>query len=148
MFNNRNKKWLAAGLFATSFGIFAASSFLGNPDQNGAMLSTGAIAAFLAVLGLAAIGGRLHSVAGGAMAIGAWSLVAPVVLGFTSDPALWIHMFAGLLAMSIGILSSELSGRRPPPALPQADRHGRLHSRRTERATRRGSIKRGRATQS
>lgn len=115
MLNKLNKNWLAAGLFATSFGIFAAGWLVRVPDHIGAMLSTGAIAACIAVLGFVAIGGRLHSVAGGAMAVGAWSLVAPVVLGFTSDPAFWIHMLAGLLAMSIGIISSELSGRRPPP---------------------------------
>ncbi len=117
MLNKLDKNWLAAGLFATSFGILAASWLADLADQSSAMLSTGAIAALVAVLGLVAMAGRLDRVAGGAMATGAWSLVAPVLFGFTGAPAFWIHMLSGLLVMSIGILGAELSDRRPPHSM-------------------------------
>lgn len=114
MNNKLNKNWLAAGLFAAGLSILMASWLAGLADQSGPMLSTGTVAALVAFLGFLAFAGRLDWVAAGEMAVGAWSLVAPVVLGFTSDPAFWIHFFAGLLVMAVGIVGSDLSDRRPP----------------------------------
>ena len=117
MNNKLNKNWLAAGLFATALSILVASWLTGLADQSGPMLSTGVVATLVALLGILSIAGRPDWVAAGAMAVGAWSLVVPVVLGFTSDPAFWTHFFAGLLVMAIGIGSSDLSDRQPPHSL-------------------------------
>lgn len=113
MLNKIDNRHLAAALFAASFGILTVSRLAGLHEQSAPLMSTGLISALVAVLGVIALVNRLEWISGGAMATGAWSLMAPIMLGFFETPAFWIHLFAGIMVMGVAILSAELSNGPP-----------------------------------
>ena len=111
------KHWLALALLVASFGTFASPWLFGFSGEIGPAVSASVIGALLALLGLAAAAELKQWAAGGAMAVGAWSLVSPILLGFHDQPAFWSHVAAGVVAMLIGVATAELSGGRPPHSM-------------------------------
>ena len=114
MFDKSNTNWLAAVLLAAGLGFLASPWLLGFSGATAPTISVSVVAVLLAFLGLAAAGDRIDLTAAGAMAVGAWSLVAPIILGVQHQAAFWTHIAAGLMAFLAAIAGSEMFDRRPP----------------------------------
>ena len=114
MFDRSNTNWLAAVLLAAGLGCLASPWLLGFSGAAAPTISVSVVGVLLALLGLAAAGDRIDLTAVGAMAVGAWSLVAPIILGVQHQAAFWTHIAAGLMAFLAAIAGSEMFDRHPP----------------------------------
>jgi hypothetical protein len=102
-----------------AFGIiFAASPYvIGFSEEPRAAASALAIGGLMALIAGAAGLLLKHSADEAALTLGAWSLVAPFVIGFADRPeALWGHLAAGVAAMLLGIAAADWRARHPPAA--------------------------------
>ena len=114
MFDKSNMNMLAAVLLAAGLGLLASPWLLGFSGGAAATISVSVVAVLLALLGLTAAADRIDFTAVGAMAVGAWSLVAPIILGIQEQAAFWTHIAAGLMAFLAAIAGSEMFNRQPP----------------------------------
>ena len=114
MFDTISKNGLAAVLLAAGLGFLASPWLLGFSGATTPTISVSVVAVLLALLGLAAAGDRIDLTAVGGMAVGAWALVAPIILGVQNQAAFWTHVAAGLMAFLAAIAGSEMFDRRPP----------------------------------
>jgi hypothetical protein len=113
MSRDLKKSGFAGALLMTAFGLAGAPWLFGFQADTAATASASVIAVLLALLFVAAAVDDFDWASAGALATGAWSMVAPVVFGFHHhQAALWTHVAAGLLAMLIGIGAAELDRRR------------------------------------
>lgn len=113
-FDKSSLNWLAAVLLAAGLGFLASPWLLGFSGETASTISVSVVAVLLAFLGLTAAGDRIDLTATGAMAVGAWSLVAPIILGVQHQAAFWAHIAAGLMAFLAAIAGSEMFDRLPP----------------------------------
>jgi hypothetical protein len=114
MFNKSDGNWLAPVLIVAGLVFLASPWLLGFGEATAPTTSVSAVAVLMTILGLAAAAGRAEWASAGAMAVGAWSLVAPIILGMQDGAALWAHVVAGLCAFLAAIAASEVSSRRLP----------------------------------
>ena len=114
MFDKSNTNWLAAVLLAAGLGFLASPWLLGFSDATVPTISVSVVAVLLAGLGLTSAVDRVDLTAIGAMAVGAWSLVAPIILSVQHQAAFWTHLAAGLTAFLAAIAGSEMFDRLPP----------------------------------
>ena len=114
MFDKADRNWMAGLMLAAGLAFLASPWLLGFSGATAPTTSVSVVAVLLAVLGLMAAGDRTQWAAAGAMAVGAWSLVAPIVLALQDVAAFWTHMTAGIVAFLAAIAASEAADRRPP----------------------------------
>ena len=85
-----------------------------SPNETAAISACG-IGALLMIPALAALLDRLDVAAGSSLTIGAWSLMAPIVLGFAQSlAAMTVHVVAGFAAMLLAISNHNLPSAGPP----------------------------------
>jgi hypothetical protein len=113
MLSKREKGGFAGALLLVGLGLFAA------PWPGGfgttAAASAGVLGLAFLMLFLAAAVELIDWAARGAIGVGAWSMVAPIVLGFHADEAaLWTHLVAGALGVVAGVGGHDLLNRNRP----------------------------------
>ena len=88
---------------------------LGFSGNDTAAISACGIGGLLMIPALAALLERLEFASASALTIGAWSLMAPIVLGFAQSlAAMTVHIAAGFTAMLIAVASHDVSSPGPP----------------------------------
>lgn len=101
-------------LLAVGLLLLALPWLLGFADQSEPLASATIIGGLLT---LVAIAGFLRHgwTQEGALTLGAWSMVAPFVVGFAdrSEP-LWAHVAAGAAAILLGVAAADWRSLRPP----------------------------------
>lgn len=108
-----NRRILALSLGIAGVAVFLLPILLGFDLPSMGAISSNTIGV---VMMLTAVGigyGNLAFWSAFALGAGAWTLVAPVVLGFyDGSEAFWTHMAAGFIWMLIGLAGHELLARR------------------------------------
>jgi len=80
-----------------------------------AAISACGIGTLLMVPAMAALLGRQEIATGAALTLGAWSLLAPIVVGFATElPALTVHLIAGTASMLLAVASQDWRSQGPP----------------------------------
>lgn len=88
---------------------------LGFSGNETAAISACGIGGLLMVPTVAALLERLDIASASSLTIGAWSLMAPIVLGFAQIlPAMTVHIVAGFAAMLLAIANQNLPSAGPP----------------------------------
>lgn len=88
---------------------------LGYSENELAAISACGIGTLLMVPAIAALMGREALAAGTALTLGAWSMLAPIVLGFaTVLPALTAHLIGGVASMLLAVTSQDWRSQGPP----------------------------------
>lgn len=115
MLKSLNRKWLAAGLGAAG-GLMLMLPVLLGLDLGAPGADSSSIIAAVMILTAVGIGyGNLALWSAVALGGGAWTLIAPVALGFyDGGQAFWLHMAAGLAWMLAGLGGHELLVRGSP----------------------------------
>jgi hypothetical protein len=109
------KDILPLGLFAVSLSMIGSPWLLGFSGNDSAAISACAIASLMMVCALAALLHRGHFASAGALALGGWSMVAPILFGFVEDAvAFAAHVVAGSAAMLIAVWSVDWRSEGPP----------------------------------
>ena len=113
MFDGLNRMLLAAVLFLAGAGLLVAPTLLA-VDYPAPADTSSAIIGIVMMLSAIGIGyGSLDFWSRLTLGVGAWSLVAPVPLGFYDGNAgFWSHMAAGFASLLVGVAGHELMGRR------------------------------------
>jgi hypothetical protein len=96
--------------------LMIGSPWLLGFDENAvATISASGIGGLLVIPPVLALVGRHHLATGAALTLGAWSLLAPIMLGFASElPALTVHMIAGFASMLLAVTSEDWHSLGPP----------------------------------
>lgn len=88
---------------------------LGFSGNETAAISACGIGALLTLPALAALIDRSELASASSLTIGAWSLMAPIVLGFAQSlPAMTAHIAAGFAAMLIAVAHHDVPSAGPP----------------------------------
>ena len=109
------KDVLALGLFALALSMLGSPWILGFSGNETAAISACAIASLMTVCALAGLLDRGAFASAGALALGAWSMVAPILFGFVADAAAFAaHVLGGAAAMLIAAWSVDWRSEGPP----------------------------------
>ena len=109
------KDVLALELFGLSLLMLGSPWLLGFSGNDAAAISACVIAALMMVCSLGALLDRGAFASAGALALGAWSMVAPILFGFVADAAAFAaHLVAGAAAMLIAAWSVDWRSEGPP----------------------------------
>ena len=109
------KDVLALGLFALALSMLGSLWLFGFSGNETAAISACAVAPLMMFCALAALLDRGAFASAGALALGAWSMVAPMLFGFVADPAAFAaHVLAGAAAMLIAAWSVDWRSEGPP----------------------------------
>ena len=113
MLNRLGRRHVAAGLGAAGAAVLLLPALMAFDLPSIGMISSNLIGV---VMMLSAVGigyGNLALWSALALGGGAWTLIAPVALGFYDDgPAFWTHMAAGFAWMLAGLAGHEILERR------------------------------------
>jgi hypothetical protein len=115
MSEKRDKNAFAGALLLIALVLFASPWLAGFGDDVTPAASAGVLGAAFVLLAFAAYVELVDWAARGAIGVGAWAMVAPVVLGFhADDAALWSHLVAGAFGVMAGVGGHDLLNRNPP----------------------------------
>lgn len=110
-----SKDLLALGLLGLALLTLASPWLLGFSGNELAAVSACAIAALLMAGAVAGLAERSTLAETGALTIGAWSMVAPLLLGFAQDGAAFMaHVASGAAAMLLAATSVDWRSEGPP----------------------------------
>jgi len=111
------RKGFASALLAVGMALLAAPWLLGFAGQREPLISACVIGGLLILVSLAGFR-RLGWTDEAALTLGAWSMVAPFILGFSaSAEPLWTHVAAGTAAILLGVAAADWRSRQPPTRL-------------------------------
>lgn len=106
---------MALGLLRLASMTLASPWLLGFSWNERAAISACAIALLLMAGAVAGLLGRPAIAETGALTIGAWSMVAPLLLGFAEEGAAFMaHIAAGASAMLLAAMSADWRSEGPP----------------------------------
>jgi hypothetical protein len=112
MLHNLNKNHVVTALGAAGLGLLVSPWTFGFSQVAAPTISACILAAALLLVLTAAFAARLDWAGRGSIAVGAWSLIAPFVFGFHQvGEAAWAHVAAGVIAMTAGVIASEIRAR-------------------------------------
>jgi hypothetical protein len=112
MFIAANRKLIALGLGLAGVAVLLVPVLLGFGLPSIGAVSSNMIGVVMMLTAAGVAYGSLAFWSALALGAGAWSLVAPVLLGFyDGGTAFWTHMAAGLAWMSAGLVGHELLAR-------------------------------------
>jgi hypothetical protein len=100
---------------ALSLLMIGSPWLLGFSDNELATISASGIGGLMVIPPVLALIGRQHLATGAALTLGAWSLLAPIMLGFAPAlPALTVHLIAGFASMLLAVASEDWHSLGPP----------------------------------
>ena len=109
------RNMFVAGLMLVGALLAASPWLLGFGGHSGAVASASIIAALLMLLGLASSREVRDWSISGALTLGAWSMIAPLLLGFGRvDSAFSAHLIAGFAAMALAVWTVDWRTQGPP----------------------------------
>jgi len=112
MFIATNRKLVAIGLGFAGAAVLLVPALLGFALPTVGTVSSNMIGVVMMLTAAGIAYGNLAFWSALALGAGAWSLVAPVLLGFyDGGTAFWTHMGAGFAWMSAGLAGHELLAR-------------------------------------
>lgn len=115
MLDKRKKNSFAGALLLIGLGLIASPWAFGFSHAPVAATSAGVLGLAFALLAFAAYVELIDWAARGTMGVGAWSMLAPLVIGFHGDEAaLTTHLAISAIGIVAAVGGHELLNRNPP----------------------------------
>jgi hypothetical protein len=109
------KEGFVVSMMALGLLLVGSPWLLSFSDDELAAISACGIGTLLMVPAMAALLGRQDIADGAALTLGAWSLLAPLVLGFAPNlPALTAHLITGVASMLLAVAGEDWRSQGPP----------------------------------
>ncbi len=110
-----SREVLSVGLVGLALFMAASPWLLGFSGNEWAAISACGIAALMMIAGIAGLMESGSFASAGALTLGAWSMVAPILLGFAqAGSAFLAHMAVGAAAMLLAAITADWRSQDPP----------------------------------
>ncbi len=110
-----SREVLSVGLVGLALFMVASPWLLGFNANEWAAISACGIGALMMIAGIAGLLESGRFAPAGALTLGAWSMVAPILLGFAQAGSAFIaHVAAGAAAMLLAALTADWRSQDPP----------------------------------